>query len=469
MTLSPPAALHASPPPRVRSAPAFSSSAGTEAVELAASAGLHLDPAQQLVLHDALGERVDGKWAAFEVGVVESRQNGKGGIIEARELAGLFLFGERLIMHTAHQFDTALEAFRRVLFLIESTPDLDSRIHRVSKSHGEEGIELKGGQRLRFKARTKGGGRGFTGDCVILDEAMILPAASMSALMPTMSARPNPQLWYLGSAVDKNEHPDGKVFSAVRRRALAGDDPSLSWTEWGSQGDPDDPSTWAEANPGVAAGRISVEHIAKERRSMGDRAFRVERLSVEDHWWSEEDETTGAFDPDAFALLADPSAQPGPSPVFAVAVSPDRDWCALTMAWRRPDGAAQVILTDYRPATAWVAERVADLRSRHGGTVVVDTAARGLIVGAVEPPQHAQAQAHNTLADAVTAGSVRHGGEAAMLHAVRAARWEPSGDTRKLGRKGGSDVSPLIAAALAVHALTSAPASTYESRGLLTF
>jgi hypothetical protein len=29
--------------------------------------------------------------------------------------------------------------------------------------------------KLRYKTRTKGGGRGFTADCVILDEAMFIP------------------------------------------------------------------------------------------------------------------------------------------------------------------------------------------------------------------------------------------------------------------------------------------------------
>jgi phage terminase large subunit-like protein len=77
--------------------------------------GPDLDPWQEFVLAHALGERADGKWAAFEVGVMVSRQNGKGAILEARELAGLFLLGERLIIHSAHQFDTSLEAFRRLL------------------------------------------------------------------------------------------------------------------------------------------------------------------------------------------------------------------------------------------------------------------------------------------------------------------------------------------------------------------
>src|SRR3954467_11750979 len=89
--------------PRLSSVPAFGSSAGAEAVELAASVGLTMDPWQARVLHGAVGEREDGRWSAFEVGLLVPRQNGKGSILEARELAGLFLFGEQLIIHSAHE------------------------------------------------------------------------------------------------------------------------------------------------------------------------------------------------------------------------------------------------------------------------------------------------------------------------------------------------------------------------------
>ena len=133
-----------------------------------------MDDWQQLVLRHALAEGPDGRFAPFEVGVNVPRQNGKGGIIEARELAGLFLLGEQLIIHSAHQFDTSLEAFRRLLDCVEGTPELSKLVKRVSRAHGEEGIELTTGQRVRFRTRTKGGGRGFTGDCLILDEAMIM-------------------------------------------------------------------------------------------------------------------------------------------------------------------------------------------------------------------------------------------------------------------------------------------------------
>src|SRR5690606_42159086 len=62
---------------------------------------------QRYVLEHSLGEREDGRWCAFEVAVVVPRQNGKNVIIEARELAGLFLWGEKVIIHSAHQVKTA--------------------------------------------------------------------------------------------------------------------------------------------------------------------------------------------------------------------------------------------------------------------------------------------------------------------------------------------------------------------------
>jgi hypothetical protein len=174
----------------------------------------------------------DGKWAAFEVGVEVAAQNGKGAILEARELAGLFLLGERLIIHSAHQFDTSLEAFRRLLCLIEDTPDFDRRVQRVSRSHGEEGIELKNRQRIRFRTRTKGGGRGFSGDCLILDEAMILPESAHGALLPTLSARPNPRSGTRARPSTRTSTRRHRLRASASA-ASSGDDPALMPTSSG--------------------------------------------------------------------------------------------------------------------------------------------------------------------------------------------------------------------------------------------
>src|SRR5499427_4923258 len=99
--------------PRLLVAPDYRSSAGQEAIELAQLAGLYLDPWEALVLEHALGEGDDGRWAAAEVGLCVPRQNGKNAVLEARELAGLFLLDEHLTIHSAQHFKTAKEHFLR--------------------------------------------------------------------------------------------------------------------------------------------------------------------------------------------------------------------------------------------------------------------------------------------------------------------------------------------------------------------
>jgi hypothetical protein len=73
-------------------------------------------------------------------------------------------------------------------------------VKRIYNGNGEERIEMNGGARLLFKARTKTGGRGLTGDKVILDEAFALQPGHMGALLPTLSVRPDPQVLYGSSA-----------------------------------------------------------------------------------------------------------------------------------------------------------------------------------------------------------------------------------------------------------------------------
>lgn len=191
-------------------------SAGPDIVELAATAGLVLDEWQAWFLDEAMAETVDRRWAAFEVACVVPRQNGKGSIEEARQLGGLFYLREPLQVYTAHEFKTAYEHFLRITALIEGCPDMDRKVQRVRRGAGEQAIELRTGERLRFLARTGGSGRGLTGDVVYLDEAFALTAAMMGALLPTMSAVPNPQLWYMSSA----PWTTSEVLHGVRRRGI---------------------------------------------------------------------------------------------------------------------------------------------------------------------------------------------------------------------------------------------------------
>jgi hypothetical protein len=459
--------------PRLLHLPEYASSAGVEAVDLARYAGLPLDPWEEFVLVGGCGERPDGKWSAYEVGVNAPRQNGKGAILEARELAGLFLFGEQLLIHSAHEQATSSEHFRRLLNLIEGVPEFEARLRKVVRGKGSEAIELTNGQRILFKTRTGGGGRGLTGDLVVLDEAMVLPEAMTAALVPTMAARSmhgNPQLWYAGSAVDQINDEHGVVFSRVRQRGLAGGE-RVAWFEWSIEGDDPaqvsedvrtDPESWAQANPGLGI-RISQEHIANEcAGALGAREFAVERLGVGD--WPSGDDAGDEF-AEQWTELLDADSQMLDPVCLAIDARPDRSAAAIGAAGWRADGLSHVEPVDHRPGTGWVAERLLELVEKHPA-MAVRCASRGPAASlipeleqlgiAIEPVNESEfAQGCGRMYDAIDQKVLRHTGRpdlaAALAAAIRGARRRNLSEAWAWSRKSSSvDISPLVACTLAL-------------------
>jgi hypothetical protein len=477
---SPSADRTASAQPLVEVIPPAAGSVGPDMVELAAGYDLILDPWQQDVLYGAGGERPDGKHAARDVGVVVPRQNGKDEILIARTLGGLLILQERLVTYSAHQFDTSLEAFRRLLHFFENYDELTRRVKRISKSHGEEGIELLSGQRVRFRTRTAGGGRGFTGDCLFLNEAMILREASMGALYFTLSARPNPQVWYTGSAVDQTVHEHGLVLARVRERALRAEQ-GLAYWEWASAGaledvDPDDRDGWARANPAFP-GRISEETIEAEKRAVDPKTFAVERLGVGD-WPDTNSDETDRITAEAWAACRDPAAKPAALGCVAFDVRPDRSTACIAAAGAAKDGNRFVQVLRHGPGTGWVAKALQEIvRDHKPAAVLVDERSpaaalitqiqrTGVELEVVNGTEYAGACA--AFFDSVQERTLRHGGEPELTSAARGAARRPLGDAWAWSRKGSAvDISPLVASTLALRGVDRDLESVYEDRGLL--
>lgn len=461
--------------PRIQSVPPWDTSAGDEAIALSEHAGLILDPWQQYVLRNGLGETSDGKWSTFEVAVLVSRQNGKGACIEARELAGLFLFDEQLIIHTSHEFKTSLEAFGRIRSLIENTDDLRRKVRRMTVSHGSESIELLNGSKLRFLARTKGSGRGFSCDCLILDEAMILGSTAMAALLPTMSARRNPQVWYMASA------GIGEVSSQlaqIRQRGIEGKDASLAYFEWSADVhnehclstcrehvNVNDRGAWLEANPGIGY-RISLDYVARERAALGPAMFARERLGVGEYPLF--DGGDGPISLPQWVSLTDINSQPGSDVTFAVDVAEDRSSAVIASYSLRPDGVGHVELVDRRPGTDWVVDRLVELKSRWN-PVAIAVDGKGpagslliaLEAAGIEKPKDPHAPARGDLlvmtpsdtivacgqiADSVNQGVIAHLGDEVLSSAVGGATTRSVLDSWAWARRKSTvDISSLVA------------------------
>jgi len=376
-------------------------------------------------------------------------------VLEAVELAALFLFDEKLILHSSHEFKTSAEAYLRVKGLIQNTPDLHRKVNRYYNSHGAEGIELTNGQRLRFVARTGGSGRGFTGDRVILDEAFNLSAAAMSALAFTVAAVDNPQIWYTSSAPLPVELSG--VLRHLCRRGRTGDE-GLAYFEFTANDDDDldDPATWAKANPGYPH-RIDAETILTERRMVADEDFARERCGL---WVDIDTEIAQVLPGEAWvACLSDASDIDG-QPAFALEVAEDRSWAAFAAAGASTAGEfvhAEVI--DYKPGTDWVVERAVALHDKWGGRLAIakSSPAASLVeslrvagVDVVEVVTEDHARFCGQLFDLVVQGRFRHRDQPHLDVAVRYAARRDVGDAWVWSRKKSKmDISPLVAVTLA--------------------
>jgi phage terminase large subunit-like protein len=458
---------HGGRPPRVASVPAFRSSAGPEAVELAATTGLIADPWQRYVMDCALGEDERGNWTASEVGIWIPRQNGKGTCIELRVLAGLFLFGDGLIVWSAHEYKTVERGYRRIRGLIQRTPELHGRVRRYWDSHGEQGIELATGERLLFVARSRSSIRGFTAPTVILDEAQYLTAEQMAAQFPVMATLPNYQIWYLGTPPDE---PDAWIYD-VKEDGESGR-PGLLWLDWGldldltkptDRAELDNRKRWYQANPGLPA-RISESYIEAERRRLKDK-FAPERLGV----WRARTKGGGIIDPKAWARMADTESRRDGDVSLGVAIAPLRDYAAIGLYGARGDGLGHLQLVDYRPGTEWIADRLAELRE------ALNPVAIGMSVAAAaslradldrvdiresddqDEPQRGDlmvltprdvSAACGQIIDAVRQETFRHLGQQPLDDAVGVAKTRPISDTVSWAHKDGfeNDICALESA-----------------------
>jgi phage terminase large subunit-like protein len=452
--------------PRVALVPkAVSRDEAEDAAYLASQYGLTPDDWQRAILDGWLGTKTGGRWAAPRCGLSVSRQNGKNAVLEMRELYGMFMLGER-VLHTAHEVKTAQKAFRRLLDFFDNPrqyPKLHARTTMIRKANGQEAIYLDNGGSFELVARSRGSGRGFSCDVLVMDEAQEMTEDALAALLPTISASPNPQQIYTGTP--PGPAAQGAIFSRIRSAGLEGHDPRLCWLEWGCDGvvDLDDRSNWATANPAMGI-RLDVDTISDERAAMDDETFARERLGV----WSTLS-VQRVISAESWAVCAQPGLVDGGGEVcFAVDVAPDRGSCSIAAAsWTADELPFVDVVETRRGEPDWGIEKIADMCDRHDvRAVVIDAGGpavslvdplrqRGITVTVTTSRQMAAACAN--LFDLVMDGRVRHLDQPLLNVALSVARRRTIGDSGwGWSRKDSeSDITPVTAATLALWGLTS--------------
>lgn len=464
--------------PAYRRVPPYRSTLGPQVADVARLVGYEPDPEQQMILDALFAVDERNRSVAFETAVIACRQNLKTGVFKQAVLGWLFVTGERLVVWSAHEFATAEETFRDFDELIGGSDWLRREVRHAYRG-AMKAFELVDGARLIFKTRTRGGGRGLSGRKVVLDEGFALKPMHMGALLPTMSAQPDPQVVYGSSA----GLADSEVLRGIRDRGRGGDEPRLAYFEWCAP-DPeqaceagrgcshavnavgcgcDRPDLWQRANPAMGR-RITRDYIAAERRALPPDEFGRERMG----WWDDPVEGLSPFTLHRWRELTDLRSPRPSGPALAVDVTPDQSMTAVGVAGRVA-GHVHVDVLEHRPGMAWAPARLAELAAEVGACALAlyPGGQAGALLPALDEAgfksepgvgewrlrplsKRELAQACGAVVDDVTSGGVRHRDRPELASAVEGVRSRPMDDAFVFSRAHSTvDICPLMAVTLA--------------------
>ncbi len=178
---------------------------------------LHIEllPWQEWFLNHAL-ELTDDQMLRFRIVIcMVARQNGKTAVENVLALWHMYCLESGMVIGTAQDLARSEEAWKDCLAMAELQDDLFEQIEERNFGHPKY-FNLDNGCEYRVAAASRRGGRGFTGDLILLDELREHHSFdSWSSVTNTMNARPFAQAYAFSNA--------GDVLSVVLRyqRALA--------------------------------------------------------------------------------------------------------------------------------------------------------------------------------------------------------------------------------------------------------
>lgn len=370
-------------------------SAGFACIEFAEEVvGIELLPWQKWLLIHALELLTDGTFRFRTVVILVARQNGKSTLAQILALFFMYVRRAGLIIGTAQNLDIAEEVWQGAVDIAEDVPELADEIARqggIVRVNGKKALVLETGERYKVQAANRRGGRGLSGDLVIMDELREHQSwDSWSAVTKTTLARIYAQIWALSNAGDASSI----VLAHLRRMAhLALGDPdglndtpellseddvpdeiddleddALGIFEWSAPpgSSVSDRDAWAQANPSLGH-TITERAIASALRTDPEWVFRTEVLCQ----WSS-GTLEGPFPPGTWEAgrdtrpAADRSSIATATKIWVgVDVSIDRSFAHIAFAARNQHGRPHVEVVASRAGVdwvlAWLTERIVRL------------------------------------------------------------------------------------------------------------
>ena len=467
--------------PRLQSPKLELPSAGQVVINLAKEFGQPLLPWQEYVVEDALQVTPEGKWAKSNIGILVARQNGKTALMRQVFLAHLYVFGSKQIIAMAQTRQLALDTFKQTVDMAESLDWTRKRIKRVSRTNGQEELEIychhypksctEKCQRIRkysIRAATSEGSRGSTANLLYVDELREISEEAWQAAVP-LTRTTGGQTWITSNAGSEAS----TVLNGLRTRALMNQSPRMGWYEWsaaeGSQVNPPDIRAIQQANPALGH-LIDLESILDSAKFDTKEAFQTESLclwvsSMSSPWniekWNEGERQISMQDGLPTYMGLDLSFNRERAYLVSVQEQPDKNLAVFVHEWHKDGGINDVML----------AGEIAELARRFNPRVLAydpNTAgfiaphlARAQIQSVPTPWSSANfAIACDQTLNAMNSGRLIHAGQDVMYEHLVACARRPAGDGgwRIARRAATNPISAAVALVMAVgHATTPQP------------
>ena len=371
--------MRGSQEPRIRIEPSRVTSDGRDAALLMGAYGNSLDEWQQIVVDCWLGRDEADNYNVTSAGLAVPRQNGKNVCIEARELYGLIVNGEK-ILHTAHQVKTSKKSFRRLaaMFTDKRHPEITDIVKTIRYTNGEECIELDNGGVIEYSARSRQAARGFDGvSLVIFDEAQELTDDQVEAIMATLAASSTGTRQIIYTGTPPYPSCPGEVFRRRRHICLTDAGKHDAWHEWSLAAESldevnvGDTTLWYMTNPALGI-HLTEDFTREELRSMSVDGFARERLG----WWMPIAKTVidKAIPEELWDACASDELKPDGKTAYGVKFSADGTEVCLCGAVTDALGVTRVSLIDRKPTglgTQWLANWLNE-RYKVASCVVID-------------------------------------------------------------------------------------------------
>jgi len=443
-------------------------SKGFEAIAFAEDIlGIRLLPWQKWFLIHSLETLPNGHYRFRTILLLVARQNGKTTVIQVRALWRMFLDGANLVLGTAQNLDVAEECWQGAVEMAEGVDELREEIAAVVQVNGKKSLRLVTGERYKVQAANRRGGRGLSGEEVILDELREQQTwDAWGAITKTTMAKEDAQIVCASNAGDATSI----VLSHLRTIGIAEvdtRDTSVGIFEW-SAPEGCDLGDWdaiAQANPALGH-TISDTAIMDAMKTDPDGVFRTEVLCQ----WVE-NMTSGPIPVVSWESRIDKGSciPAGARLAFAVDTSWDRETTWIAVAGLRADGVPHVEIVASYYGTDWVLPWLRE-RIPEYNPVAIGMQGSGAPVSSIFDPlvsdlgDVVQTIAGNDLArasgsfyDAVVSGPLAHTAQEQLTEAIRYAVVRPSGDAWLWDRKHSPvDIAPLVAASEALYLLQTA-------------